>query len=249
MRKLMVGNWKMHGVREDLLEIAKIAQAALTAPAIEIGICLPATLIERATLAFPQFIIGAQDCHMLPSGAYTGCVSAAMLADAGAKMVIVGHSERRAAQGETDADVRGKAVAARQSGLGVIVCVGETKGQRDAGQAVAVVLDQLAGSIPDKAAPDWLNIAYEPIWAIGTGCVPSNEDVAQMHSAIRGALLARFGAYGQDIRILYGGSMNGDNALVLLAIENVDGGLVGGASLSAAKFAPILQAAQSMATY
>jgi triosephosphate isomerase len=248
MRKLIVGNWKMYGVSADLVEIAAIAKAARIAPDIDSGICLPATLIERAASAHPQFNIGAQDCHAQPLGAHTGCVSAAMLIDSGANMVIIGHSERRAAQGETDADVRGKTVAAQQQGLSVIVCVGETEAQRDAGQAVAVVLEQLAGSIPENAVIDQLSIAYEPIWAIGTGRIPSSEDVVQMHSAVRESLVVRFGGSGHTIRILYGGSMNGDNAAELLAIENVDGGLVGGASLTAAKFAPILQAAQSLAT-
>ncbi len=166
-----------------------------------------------------------------------------MLADAGARLTIVGHSERRAAQGESDADVRGKALAAQAAGLSAIVCVGETEAERDAGQAEAVVLGQLAGSLPDQATGNWLSVAYEPVWAIGTGRIPSTEDVAAMHGAIRAALVARFGAEGSTIRILYGGSMNGDNAASLLAIANVDGGLIGGASLKAEKFLPIVAAA------
>jgi triosephosphate isomerase (TIM) len=170
-----------------------------------------------------------------------------MLVDAGAKMTVIGHSERRVAQGESDEDVRAKALSAHNHGLSAIVCVGETEQQRDAGAAVAIVLAQLTGSIPDNAASDWFSIAYEPIWAIGTGRIPSNEEVAAMHAEIRRSLLDRFGNAANDIHILYGGSMNGDNAAELLAIANVDGGLVGGASLTAAKFRPILQAAQSCA--
>ena len=180
---------------------------------------------------------------MAVSGAHTGCISAEMLADAGAKLTIVGHSERRAAQGESDADVRGKALAAKASGLSAIVCVGETEAERDAGHAEAIVLGQLAGSLPDDAAGDWLAVAYEPVWAIGTGRIPSIEDVAAMHAAIRSALVARFGDSGAAFRILYGGSINGENAASLLAIPNVDGGLIGGASLNAEKFLPIVAAA------
>ena len=180
---------------------------------------------------------------MAASGAHTGCVSAAMLADAGAVMTIVGHSERRAAQHERDADVRAKALAAHEAGLRVIVCVGETLQERDAGQALTIVLGQLERSLPDNSAGSWLSIAYEPIWAIGTGRIPEDKDVAEMHGAIRRQLAARFGEAGQGIHILYGGSMNGDNAADLLAIPDVDGGLIGGASLTAAKFGPILAAA------
>jgi triosephosphate isomerase len=190
--------------------------------------------------------IGGQDCHMSVSGAHTGCVSAAMLKDAGAALTIVGHSERRAAQQESDSDIRDKALAAKAAGLSAIVCVGETEAERDAGTAVAVVLSQLDGSLPDEAASAWLAVAYEPVWAIGTGRIPSAEDVAEMHGAIRANLEARFGADGSAVRILYGGSMNGDNAAGLLAIPNVDGGLIGGASLSAEKFLPIVAAAAAV---
>ena len=169
----------------------------------------------------------------------------AMLADAGAQFNSVGHSERRAEKGESDADVRAKALADRSAGLSVIVCVGETEAERDAGQAESVVLGQLAGSVPDEATSQWVSIAYEPVWAIGTGRIPSIDDVAAMHAAIRNALVSRFGADGAAIRILYGGSMNGDNAKNLLAVANVDGGLIGGASLNADKFLPIVEAAAS----
>ena len=243
MRKLIVGNWKMNGTSADLDEIALIAETCILYSGVDSGLCLPATLIERAVNASHGVAIGGQDCHSNTSGAHTGCVSAAMLVDAGAVMTIVGHSERRAAQGESDADVRGKASAAAQVGLNAIVCVGETLEQRDTGQAVDVVLAQLDGSLPDESNGSWLSVAYEPVWAIGTGRIPKNDDVAEMHKAIRDRLCARFGDAGSTIRILYGGSMNGDNAAMLLAIADVDGGLIGGASLSAANFQPILAAA------
>ena len=243
MRKLIVGNWKMNGMSADIAEIALIAEAASRYSGVDSGICLPATLIDRASTALHGFALGGQDCHLNASGAHTGCVSAAMLTDAGAAMTIVGHSERRADQHETDSDVRAKASAAKQAGLKIILCVGETLAERDAGQALEIVLGQLAGSLPDDSDGEYLSIAYEPVWAIGTGRVPADTDVAEMHGAIRDQLCVRFGDAGRAIRILYGGSMNGDNAAMLLAIPNVDGGLIGGASLTAAKFEPILAAA------
>lgn len=250
MRKLIAGNWKMNGLLAQLEDIAAIGEAVAAHPSVDTALCIPATLIRPAAGRFPGMAIGGQDCHMAISGAHTGCISAEMLADAGARLTIVGHSERRAAQGESDADICGKALAAKAAGLSAIVCVGETEAERDAGQAEAVVLGQLAGSLPD-AAPEaklsgWLSVAYEPVWAIGTGRIPSIEDVAAMHAAIRAALVARFGSDGAAIRILYGGSMNGDNAASLLAIPNVDGGLIGGASLKAEKFLPIVAAAAAM---
>ncbi len=244
MNKLVVGNWKMNGLTSDLDKIAAIVESAAQYPNVDCGLCLPATLLPLAIDRFVHFPIGGQDCHMAVSGAHTGCISAEMLADVGAKMTIVGHCERRAAQGESDADIRGKAIAARMAGLSAIVCIGETEAERDAGRAEAVVLSQLAGSLPDDADGSWLSVAYEPVWAIGTGRIPTDADVAAMHGAIRRALIERFDDKGSNIRILYGGSMNGDNAGGLLAIDHVDGGLIGGASLSAAKFAPILAAAQ-----
>jgi triosephosphate isomerase (TIM) len=243
MRKYIVGNWKMNGVSGDLPEIVAIAAMSARYPSVDCAICLPATLIERATAALPEFSIGGQDCHMTVSGAHTGCVSAAMLVDAGASVTIIGHSERRAAQHEHDADIRSKAEAASAAGLSVILCVGETLQERDAGQALNIVLGQVERSLPDSSNSDWLSVAYEPVWAIGTGRIPEGKDVAEMHHAIREQLVSRFGEAGTFIRILYGGSMNGDNAAMLLAIPNVDGGLIGGASLSAAKFEPILEAA------
>jgi triosephosphate isomerase len=243
MRKYIVGNWKMNGTSADLPEIVAIAAMAASYTSADSAICLPATLIERAAHVLPGFSIGGQDCHSAASGAHTGCVSAAMLVDAGANVTIIGHSERRAAQHETDADIRGKAQAARSESLNVIICVGETLQQRDAGQALEIVLNQLKHSLPDDSSADWLNIAYEPVWAIGTGRIPEENDVAEMHAAIREQLTARFGVAGNKFRILYGGSMNGENAAMLLALPHVDGGLIGGASLTAAKFEPILAAA------
>ncbi len=243
MQKLIVGNWKMNGTSADIPAIGKIVQAAGGHKSVDSGLCLPATLIERAASEFPGFAIGGQDCHAAEKGAHTGCVSAGMLKDAGAGMVIVGHSERRSDQGESDADVQGKARAARGAGLDVIICVGETEAERDAGKAEDIVLGQIDASVPDDLGTGGLAIAYEPVWAIGTGRVPSGGDVAAMHDAIRKRLIERLGQGGTQVRILYGGSMNGGNAAELLAIPNVDGGLIGGASLSADKFEPILAAA------
>ncbi len=245
MRKLIVGNWKMNGVASDLAEIAAIAEKSQSYSAVDTALCLPATLISRACDIAQHLPIGGQDCHMQPSGAHTGCVSADMLVDAGASLTIVGHSERRAAQHEQDHDVLAKAEAAHKAGLKVIICVGETLAERDAGNALNVVLGQAAGSLPQNISGDWLSVAYEPVWAIGTGRIPEMADVREMHGAIRSALVDRYGLVGDGVRILYGGSMNGDNAAELLAVENVDGGLIGGASLTCAKFEPILAAAHA----
>ena len=245
-RKLVVGNWKMNGMQAALDEVAAIGARAAQHPAVEVGLCLPATLIAAATARKGAAFIGAQDCHSAVSGAHTGCLSAAMLAEAGASWTIVGHSERRQDQSETDADVAAKALAAKAAGLRVILCVGESLDVRDAGNAEAVVSAQLLASLPNGAAADWLAIAYEPIWAIGTGRIPTMEAVATMHAALRAALASRIGDDAQGMRILYGGSMNGDNAAELLAIADVDGGLVGGASLTAEKFAPIIKAADGL---
>lgn len=245
MRKFIVGNWKMNGTSNDLDEIAAISAVAQLYPLVDSALCVPATLITRAVTAVGAFPIGGQDCHMQRAGAHTGCVSADMLSDAGAVLTIIGHSERRAAQHERDADIRAKAEAAKAAGLQAILCVGETLEEREAGKALDIVLGQVAHSLPDAAAGAWLSVAYEPIWAIGTGRVAEPSDVADMHAAIRAALVARYGLEGEKIRILYGGSMNGDNAAQLLAVPNVDGGLIGGASLTAAKFQPILVAAQA----
>ena len=243
-RKLVAGNWKMNGMKSHLAEIEAIGRIAAERPVVEVGICLPATLIMAAAERKGGAFIGAQDCHMTANGAHTGCLSADMLAEAGAEYVIVGHSERREDQGESNADVAAKALAARTAGLKVILCVGESLDVRDAGNAEAVVCEQLLASLPEGAAADWLAIAYEPIWAIGTGRIPTMDAVASMHAALRAALASHIGAQESDaMRILYGGSMNGDNAAELMAIPDVDGGLVGGASLTAAKFGPVIAAA------
>jgi triosephosphate isomerase len=242
-RKLIVGNWKMNGLKAQLPEIEAIDAIAFAHPAVDVGLCVPATLIEDASKVAGAAFIGGQDCHGVVCGAHTGCISAEMLFEVGAQWVIVGHSERRADQNESDADIACKALAAKAAGLKVILCVGESLDVRDAGDAEAVVSAQLLASLPEGAAADWLAIAYEPIWAIGTGRIPTMEAVAAMHAALRAALASRISEQAEGMRILYGGSMTGDNAAALLAIPDVDGGLVGGASLTAAKFAPIIAAA------
>jgi triosephosphate isomerase len=240
-RKLVAGNWKMNGVAADLAEVAAIADAARANAAVDVALCLPATLIARAACAVPGFAIGGQDAHEAPLGAHTGCVSAAMLLDAGASLTIVGHSERREAQGESDSTVRAKAETALAAGLAVILCVGESDAVRDSGKAVATVATQLDASLP-SANHRRLAIAYEPIWAIGTGKVPSTADIAEMHAALRERLVAAYGEAGQAVRILYGGSVKASNATEIFAIDDVDGALVGGASLKATDFIPIVEA-------
>jgi triosephosphate isomerase (TIM) len=242
-RKLVAGNWKMNGSREALAELDGIAAAAGAAAGVDVAVCPPFTLIERAVSRQPGLAIGGQDCHANSAGAHTGCISAAMLVEDGARYVIVGHSERRAAHGETDADVKAKAEAAIEAGLTAIVCVGEPEAERVAGNAAAFVEAQLRGSIP-QAGGDRLVVAYEPIWAIGTGLIPTMEEVAAVHALIRSTLGELLGAGPADgVRILYGGSANGKNAADLFAVPDVDGALVGGASLTAAAFAPIIEAA------
>jgi triosephosphate isomerase len=233
--KLIAGNWKMNGFRHSLAELDAIIQALADAPHAELWVFPPYTLIASfaAHAAASGVLIGAQDVHAEPCGARTGDISAEMLSDAGAKAVIVGHSERRADCGETDACVRAKAGAALRAGLTPVICVGETEAERDAGRALAVVRAQLDGSLPGEGA---FVVAYEPVWAIGTGRTPSLAEVAEMHAAIRAEV-------GGAVRILYGGSVKPGNAAELLAVENVDGALVGGASLKAAEFLAIARAA------
>ncbi|MBP8230892.1 triose-phosphate isomerase [Rhizorhabdus sp.] len=243
LRKLVAGNWKMNGSLAALSELDAVAATAASHAAVDVAICPPFTLIAAAAARTPGLAIGAQDCHGQPKGAHTGCVSASMVVEAGAKLVIVGHSERRADQHETDAEVRSKASAAIAAGLTAIVCVGETEAQRDAGEAEAVVAAQLDGSIPADGTGATLVVAYEPVWAIGTGRTPSTADVAAMHAAIRMKLTALLGDEGSKVRILYGGSVKPDNAKELLAVADVDGALVGGASLTAAQFVPIIEGA------
>lgn len=246
LRKLVAGNWKMNGLRASLAELDAIAGAARAHSGVDVALCLPATLIALGVDRATDLAIGGQDCHHAAAGAHTGCIAAAMLADAGASLVIVGHSERRTDQGEGDADVRAKAVAAIDAGLSAIICVGESGAERDAGQAVSVVERQLEGSVPVDADGGRMIIAYEPVWAIGTGRTPSVTDVAEMHDAIRARLNALLGAAGQGVRILYGGSVKPGNAAELMAVANVDGALVGGASLKATDFIPIIAATASV---
>ena len=244
-RKLAAGNWKMNGLAAAGAELDALIAATVGAAA-EVLICPPATLIAgfAAQARGSAVAIGGQDCHPAPGGAHTGDLSAEMIADAGGTHVIVGHSERRADHGESDTQVRAKAEAAWRAGLTAIVCVGETEAERDAGRALEIVGGQLGGSIPDGATPENLVVAYEPVWAIGTGRVPSLEDIAEMHDFMRARLVARFGpAIGEAVRLLYGGSVKPGNAGELFAVSNVDGGLVGGASLKAADFAAIVAAA------
>ena len=243
LRKLVAGNWKMNGSLAALSELDAIAAAALAHPGLDVAICPPTTLIAAAVARAPGLAIGAQDCHWNANGAHTGCVSVAMLAEAGASVVIVGHSERRADNHETDAEVKAKASAAIAGGLTPIVCVGETEAQRDAGDAVAVVEGQLGGSVPDEGQGETLVVAYEPVWAIGTGRTPSVADVAEMHKAIRAALIAKLGGEGAKVRILYGGSVKPSNATELMSVPDVDGALVGGASLKAVDFVGIIEGA------
>lgn len=243
---LIAGNWKMNGLRGSLDELAALAGMLTTgeAPRAVVVICPPATIVAAVARqgASSGILAGGQDCHAAASGAHTGDISAGMLADAGAQYVIVGHSERRAAYGETDDQVRAKAEAAIGAGLKPIICVGESEAERDADKAEAVVAGQLAGSIPDAAEQHEVIVAYEPIWAIGTGRTPSNDDIAQMHASIRRQLTDRFGERGATVRILYGGSLKPQNAREILQVENVNGGLVGGASLLAKDFYTIISA-------
>ena len=245
-RPLIAGNWKMFGLEASLDEARAVAAAvADTPPGARVAICSPATLLHRLSqvLAGEAVLVGGQDCHSAPSGAHTGDVSAAMLADAGARLVILGHSERRAAYGESDALVSAKVEAALAAGLEPIVCVGETLAQRDAGQAEAVVTAMARGSLPDALAGQDFAVAYEPVWAIGTGRTPTTADIAQIHAALRAVLVERFGEHGKTVPILYGGSVKPDNAREILATPEVGGALVGGASLKATDFLAIIGAA------
>jgi len=244
VKKLVAGNWKMHGLSSDLEEIGSIAAASNDYPDVDVALCVPSILIERAARAVPGFAIGGQDVHFADKGAHTGCTSALMLLDAGASLTIVGHSERRDAQRESDEDVKAKAQSALSVGLGVILCVGEALDVRERGDAVGTVMSQLNGSLPDGLDGEAeLAIAYEPIWAIGTGKIPTNAEIAEMHAAVRGKLRERYGNGGANVRILYGGSVKASNAAEIFSIADVDGALVGGASLKAADFLPIVAAA------
>jgi triosephosphate isomerase len=245
IRPLIAGNWKMNGLKSSLAEFeAMCSGAAGVAAKADLLVCPPATLVAAfASKAngVKTLTIGAQDCHPKASGAHTGDLSAEMLADAGARAIIVGHSERRADHGETDALVRQKAEAAWRAGLVAIVCIGETQQQRDQGKTLDICGGQLTGSLPDGSTAANLIVAYEPIWAIGTGLTPTVKDVEQVHRFIRDSLTSRFKGEGTKMRILYGGSVKPSNAAELMAVANVNGALVGGASLKASDFLAIAQ--------
>ena len=243
MRKLAAGNWKMNGINASLSEVAALLKAH-PAPACEMLLCPPSPLLSRmADLATgTQLKLGGQDCHAETSGAYTGDVSAEMLADAGATHVILGHSERRAMHGETDAVVLAKAQAAIAADLTAIICVGETERQRDAGATLDVIGAQLLSSLPTEATSANVVIAYEPVWAIGTGRTPTLPEIADVHLFLRSRLTARMGADALEVRLLYGGSVKPSNAAEIFALPNVDGALVGGASLKAVDFGAIVAA-------
>ena len=238
-RPLVAGNWKMNGLKASAAELGKVmAGAAELLTKVELMICPPATLIMTfaQAAAGSKIEIGGQDCHAEPSGAFTGDISAEMLADLGAKAVIVGHSERRTYHKETDAEVRGKAQAAWRARLTAIVCIGETRAEREGGKTLDVLGRQLDGSLPDGATGANLVVAYEPVWAIGTGLTPTAADVAEAHAFIRKRLASRYGNTADAVRILYGGSVKPSNAAELMGVTNVDGALVGGASLKAEDF-------------
>ncbi len=245
LRPLIAGNWKMHGLKGAVAVLEEIVRdSAALRQRLDLMVCPPATLIEAFAAIADGVTIGGQDCHTEPSGAFTGDISAEMLADLGARAVIVGHSERRSYHHETDDEVRRKVEAAWRAGLTAILCVGESREDRVAGRTLKIVGSQLQGSLPDRAQPDRLVIAYEPVWAIGSGLTPTPEDVTEVHGFIRAQATARLGEAGQGVRILYGGSVKPANAAELLTITNVDGALVGGASLKADEFLAIAAASR-----
>jgi triosephosphate isomerase (TIM) len=244
-RPLIAGNWKMNGLKSSAAEVEKLVKAAPgLARMLDLMVCPPVTLVASFTTLVQgsSLLIGGQDCHPEPAGAFTGDIAAEMLADAGARAVIVGHSERRTYHNEDDALVRRKALAAWRAKLTAVVCVGESEGDRDARRTLDVVGRQLEGSLPDRATSENLVVAYEPVWAIGTGRTPTPADVLEVHGFIRARLTARFGAAGEGMRVLYGGSVKPSNAKELLTLANVDGALVGGASLKADDFLGIAAA-------
>jgi triosephosphate isomerase (TIM) len=247
IRPLVAGNWKMNGLGAALGEALRVRDRlgeAGFAAGVDAMICPPATLVAALAreAAGSRLLVGGQDCHVAVSGAHTGDIAAEMLKDAGASAVIVGHSERRADHAERDRDVKAKALAAHRAGLTAIVCIGETAGERRAGLTLEVVARQLAASLPEHAKAGDTVVAYEPVWAIGTGLTPTIEDVAEVHGFLRRTLAERLGAEGQTTRLLYGGSVKPDNARTLMAVGDVNGALVGGASLKASDFLTIIAA-------
>ncbi|MEO9148345.1 MAG: triose-phosphate isomerase [Burkholderiaceae bacterium] len=249
MRPLIAGNWKMHGLAAQLSEIEAVAASVrATPPVADVLICLPATLISCAAQTVTgRIAIGGEDCSKEIAGAFTGDISAEMLKDAGASAVIVGHSERRQQHGETDAVVAAKAKAARRAGLLAIICIGETDSQRRAGKALSVCANQIVGSVPEDMTAFDVAVGYEPLWAIGSGHMPTSEEIIEVDAHIRECLSAHLGADGKKVRILYGGSVKPSNAGGILALREVGGVLVGGASLKAADFTSIVRAVPSMA--
>jgi len=245
-RKLAAGNWKMNGTAADLAEARALAEAH-PAPRVDVLLCPPATLVHRMAEALGGSAVktGGQDCHAAEKGAHTGDVSAEMLAEAGASHAILGHSERRADHGETDAVVCGKVEAARRAGLVAILCVGETEAERDAGRTLEVVSGQLRGSLPTGIMADGLVVAYEPVWAIGTGRTPTTAQIAEVHTHLRDELSTAIGSGAREVPLLYGGSAKPANAVEIFAVENVDGALVGGASLKADDFSAIVAALEA----
>ncbi len=246
-RKLAAGNWKMNGTSAELGEVSALIKAH-PAPGCDILLCPPATLLSRMAgqIGDAPIAVGGQDCHAELSGAHTGDISAGMLVDAGASHVILGHSERRSDHDEHDEDVRAKARAALAAGLKVVICVGETLAEREAANTLEIIGGQLAGSIPDLVTGDTLIVAYEPVWAIGTGKVPTTDQIGEVHDFIRLKLEKRLGAgVALSVRILYGGSVKASNAAEIFAVSNVDGALVGGASLKSADFSPIIAALEA----
>jgi triosephosphate isomerase len=242
IRPLIAGNWKMNGLKASIAELQAMLDGSAGTAGVDLLVCPPATLISafaEIARSAKTLAIGAQDCHPKAAGAHTGDISAEMLADAGATTVIVGHSERRADHGESDALVRQKAEAAWRAGLMAIVCIGETRGHRDAGKTLDICGAQLRGSMPDGATSANLVVAYEPVWAIGTGLTPTVQDVEEVHRFIRDNLISRFKTEGAKIRLLYGGSVKPSNAAELMSVPNVNGALVGGASLKASDFLAI----------
>ena len=245
MRTLIAGNWKMNGSRAMLAELDRIAEVA-AATTVDVAIAPPFTLIGEAAARAGSVMIGGQDCHNAVKGAHTGSISAVMLAGMGAGFVICGHSERRAEFGESDALVQSKAQAAQDAGLIAIICIGEDEAERDEGRALMVVASELDGSVPTSATAANLVVSYEPAWAIGTGRTPTAEEIGEMHGIIRAKLLQLLGEEGRGVRILYGGSVNAGNAGTILACPDVNGALIGGASLTAEQFVPIIEAAANV---